>query len=446
MNVTVEKQPKCLVNLSATVPAEDVAKEKANILNTYASQAQIPGFRPGKAPKRVIEKRFGKAVESELEQQFLQKVLSHGIKEEELDIMNISAQSCTHEENGDFAISLTLTVEPNVELPEYKNIPVTVPTLEVTDEMVEEEVLNFRRQSAEYPTKEEGAVEEGDVAVISFAASYEGKPAGESFDVVLAPYDAKEEFWIKAGEDQFLPGFSSELINMVVGSEKTFPHTFADEFAIEALRGKTLDYTVTVTEIKTEVLEDEETLAGKMFSAEQLEEGETATDKMRSTLRDYIGGQMEKQIQDLKFGTIMETLREQIDFELPDDLLQQETQSQADSIVQRGVSQGIAEEEVMKMEADIVKNASTQAEISLKNHFILQAIAKAEEIEVTEQEVSQAALMQAYQSGGDIKKVMDDIQKNGGGQYRHNLIMDKVVAILVEAADVTEEAPSSDED
>ncbi len=434
MNATVVKHPKCLTDISVTFPAEEVTKETASITNAYSTKAQIPGFRPGKAPKRVIEKRYGKEIEGELEHNFLNKVLQHTVKEEGINFLNIKDQNCTHEENGDLAVKVSVIVAPDFELPEYKNVAITAPKMEVTDEVLENEILNIRRQQAQYPTKEEGGVEQDDIAVISYTSTFDGKPSAESFEESLAPYDAQEDYWIKAGGDHFLPGFSENLISMVVGSEKVIAHTFADDFALEALRGKTLDYTVTVKEIKAEELESEEELAKKMLG----EEG--TVEAFREQVKSYVEGQQAKSLQDIKSSAILEKIGEGLEFEVPEDYLASEKQSQANGLIQQAMSYGMGEEEVAKMQENILETATANAEKSLKNHFLLQKIAEEEKMEVTSEEIMQKVAMQAYQSGQDPQKAIKELQKSGNDyQVRQSILMDKVVAFLVEEADITEE-------
>ena len=439
MNVTVEKHPKCLTEVSTTFPANEVVEERSSIINSYSTQARIPGFRPGKAPKKVIEKRFAKEIEGELETQFLSKLVQHTTKEEKINFLNIKDSSCTHEENGDLSTNIKVVVAPEFELGEYKNIPVTVPKLEVTDEIVENEILTIRRQQAKYPTKEEGAAEKDDVAVISYTANYEGKSAPDSFEDSIAPYDTQEDYWIKIGGDHFLPGFSDELVNMVVGSEKVIPHTFADDFSLEALRGKTLDYTVTLKEIKSEELPAEEDIA-KQMSADG---NEGSVEAFREQVKNYVEQRLEKQSADAKAGAVLEALGKDLEFELPEDYLTAETQSQADQLVRQGMSYGLGEEEVVKMQENIIETATANAQQSLKNHFILQKVADLEKIEVTKEEVAQKAMMEAYQRGENPQNALKEIQKSGGYQHEQAILMDKVVAFLVDNADVTEEEPKS---
>jgi len=441
MNVTVEKLPKCLTEVSTSFPAEEVSNEKASILSSYSNQARIPGFRPGKAPKRVIEKRFAKEIEGELEYQFLNKLITHTVREEKINFLNIKDRKFTHETDGSVTTLLSLIVSPEFEVKDYKGIEVTVPELTVSDELIESEILQMRQQQAQYPTKAEGSVEEGDIVVISYTSTIDGKDTTEAIEEDISPYDTKDEYWIKAGEDHFLPGFSSQLLAMVPGSEKQIEHTFADEFSIESLRGKTFTYTVSLKEIKEEQLPELEEMVKKMMGEEATEE------TFREQMKIHLTQQQEKSLKDQKVNTILEKLSEGLEFELPEEYLTSETQSQTDHLVSQSMNYGMDEEAVVKMQDSIIETAEKNATKSLRNHFILQKIAELEEIKVEDQEIQQRIFMDAYQKGQDPQKALKQM-KQAGDDYnvRQSILMDKVVDFLVEEAEVTVENAKEEND
>ena len=441
MNVTVEKLPKCLTEVSAIFPADDVKSEKASILSSYSNQARIPGFRPGKAPKRIIEKRFAKEIEGELEHQFFNKLITHTVQEEKINFLNISDRKFTHETDGSVKTLLSLIVSPEFELKDYKGIAVTVPELNVTEEMVDAEILQMRQQQAQFPTKEDGTVENGDIVVISYTSTINGQNTTDAIEEDISPYDEKEDYWLKVGEDHFLPDFSSHFISMVPGSEKQIDHTFSDEFAIESLRGKTFTYTATLKEIKEEQLPELEEFVKKMMG------DEADVESFRERVKAYATQQQEKSIRDQKVNSILDTLAEGIDFELPDEFLTAETQSQTDHLVNQSMNYGMDEDSVMKMQDNIIETAEKNAAKSLKNHFIMQKIAQLEEIQVEDQEIQQKIFMDAYQKGQDPQKAMKEMKK-GGDDYnvRQSILMEKVVDFLVEEAKVTVENAKEEND
>lgn len=441
MNVTVEKLPKCLTEVSADFPSEDVSSQKASITSSFSSQAQIKGFRAGKAPKRVVEKRYEKEIEGELEHQFLNKLIQHTVKEEEIDFLTVKDRKFIHQEDGSVKAVISLIVAPDFELPEYKGIELSAPEVNVTEDDVEAEILKIRQQQAQYPTKEEGALESDDIAVISFSSTCEGKDTKDLFEESITPYDEKDEYWIKAGDDHFLPGFSSELINMVAGSEKVVAYTFADDFGVEVLQGKTFDYTVTLKEIKFEELPEVEAMVKQLMGEEATEES------FRERVESYLTQQQEKSVNDIKVNTILEKISEGLEFDLPEDYLAAEAQSHTDRLVNQSMQYGMDEEAVTNMQDTIIETAKVNAEKSLKNHFILQKIAQKEEVAVSDEEVSQRIFMEAYQKGEDPQKALVKAKKEGADHnYRQSLILDKVVDFLINEAKITVENATEEND
>ena len=138
MNITVERLPECKARLSAAIPADTVKKTRREIVSTYATQAKVPGFRPGKIPSAVIEKRFADSIEGELKDRLARSAYAEARVKESLTILGISqVEREQFEADGSYMLAVEVVTEPEVEIPEYKGIPVEVAKMEVTDEMVE---------------------------------------------------------------------------------------------------------------------------------------------------------------------------------------------------------------------------------------------------------------------------------------------------------------------
>jgi trigger factor len=139
MNIRLEKKEKCLAALSIEVPAETVASERAKILKAFVRQARIPGFRPGKAPKAVIEKAHAEDISQEVESRLIQNSFQEALKEnEDLKVLNVkNPENVTHQADGSFTFDAELITSPEFSLPDYKGLDIEVPKVEVTDEIVE---------------------------------------------------------------------------------------------------------------------------------------------------------------------------------------------------------------------------------------------------------------------------------------------------------------------
>ena len=181
MNIRLEKKEKCLAALSIEVPAETVASERAKILKAFIRQARIPGFRPGKAPRAVIEKAHAEDISQEVESRLIQNSFQEALKEnEDLKVLNVkNPENVTHQADGSFTFDAELITSPEFSLPDYKGLNIEVPKVEVTDGIVDENLDQLRQRFADYEDIEDRAAEKGDLAVIDYTATIDGKPLEE---------------------------------------------------------------------------------------------------------------------------------------------------------------------------------------------------------------------------------------------------------------------------
>ena len=178
MNITVDKQPECTATLSAVIPAEKVQSERKSIVSAFGSQAKIPGFRPGKTPISVIEKRFANDIKQELESRLISAACSEAMKQdEELKVLNFkNPETLDHAKDGSFSFVMPMILAPSFELPEYKGIEIKVASTDASDEEVQREIDGVAERYAEYTDIEDRAVKANDIAVIDFTSTLDGQP------------------------------------------------------------------------------------------------------------------------------------------------------------------------------------------------------------------------------------------------------------------------------
>ena len=182
MNITVDKQlAECAATLRAEIPADKAKDERKKIVQAFGSQAKIPGFRPGKIPQTVIEKRFGNDIKQELEQRLVSAACHEAIQnDDELKVLNFNApESITHGDDGSLSFTMPLTLAPSFELPSYKELEIKVPPTAATDEDVQRELDGVLERYAEYSDIEDRALQPDDIAVIDFTSTLDGKPLEE---------------------------------------------------------------------------------------------------------------------------------------------------------------------------------------------------------------------------------------------------------------------------
>ncbi len=444
MNITVDKNPAdCTATLRAELPADLVSTERKNIVKAYTSQAKIPGFRPGKTPPSVIEKRFGDAIKEELESNLINKACSEALQQdEELKVLNFKTpETITHEDDGSFTFVMPMTLAPTFELPEYKGIEVKLAPAEATDEEIQRELDGVLERFAEYKDIEDRAIQADDIAVIDFTSTLDGKPVEEAIGKPVGIIAGKEDYWIQVKEDSFLPGFSKQLEGASIGDTLEVKSTLGEDFPLTDLQGKEILFNVTIKGIKEQSLPE----LNDEFVQDTLQFGKDKTvEDLKSLISEQITQQKTRQLNDDKVNQIVENLLNQVDFPLPEELVTAETQGAADDIVARGAQAGMSDEEIAAEQAAIIANAEVQARNNIKTNFILQEIAHAEELDVSDNELMQRITMMARQEKKSPKAFIKELQRSGRiSSLRNSMLIGKAIDFLVEHAKVEEIKPEA---
>jgi len=442
MNISLEKQPKCLADLKAEIPADVANKERAAVMKAFVREARIPGFRPGKAPKAVIEKRHGEAINQELEQRLINNAIQEALKEnKDLKIINIKTpQNVTHAADGAFSFDAGLVLAPDFTLPEYKGLEIEVPKVDVTDEIISQNLEQLQQRFADYEDIEGRAVEAEDLVVIDYTSTIDGKPLEEVAGEQAKTLSTNENYWIRIEEEAFFPGFTDALIGANVGDDKEIPVTLPNDFPLADIREKEAIFQVKVKEIKKEVLPElDDEFAGK------LDPGKTL-DEIKALIKDDLELRQKQQLEEYKVNSVVQKLTESVDFDLPEEMLAAETQSQADQLVQQAAQSGASDDDLKSREEEIAEASAERAKNSIKSNFLLQEIAEVEKLQITQQELMQRLTAMAKQAKEPVKKYINQLKKNNQiGNVRQNMLLGKAVDFLVDNANVTEVEPTEDE-
>ena len=274
MNIVVEKQPKCVAILRVEIPADKVASERKQILRTYTNKARIPGFRPGKTPLAVVEKRYGKDIAEELESKLINQAYDEALQQESLRVLEFGApQALTHLPDGSFSFETHLMLAPEVQIPEYKGITVTVPPAAVPEADLALQFESLRERFAEFQPIEDRAAEMGDFAVIDYSSSVNGQ-ATEEFLGKPAEYLAgRAGYWMRLDENAFLPGFCVQVVGMNPGDTRDIPVALPEDFPIEELRNCEMLFSTTLKELKLSFLPElDDALAERIAPGKSLAE------------------------------------------------------------------------------------------------------------------------------------------------------------------------------
>ena len=431
MNVQLENLPNCLTTLRVEVPADKVSQTREALVREYAQHAKLPGFRPGKAPRAVVETKFKKDIQEELQKRLLSDSVRQAIADNKLRVLTIS-----NVEDVEFGVDQTLrytatvVTAPQFELPEYKGLKVELPSAEVDEKDIDEGIDRLREQAADFTDVTDRALAMDDFGVVTYTGTIDGKPADEVVPAakVLAH---NTDFWVKLTPETFLPGFSEKIIGAAVGETREFDLTVPAEFAVKDLASKTLHYTVTLNAIKTKNLPE----ANDAFAA-TIVAGKTLAE-LRELIKGEITRQKASEQEGAKRDQIMKQLLAKVECELPEGMLQSETRRLLGEVVRENQSRGVPDEVIRENQQSLQTSAAENARERLKGSFVLMRIAEAEKITVTREEFNQHLAMMAMRYRMPLDKLQKELEKREAlDSVNEEILTGKVLDFLVANASV----------
>jgi len=432
MNVQVENLPNCITTLRVEVPSDKVNQTWESIAGDYARYARIPGYRAGKAPRGIVEKKFQKEIREELQKKLLSESCREAISEKKLRVISVAeVEDVEIGADKTMRFTATLVTAPEFELPEYKGIAVQLKPTEVTEADVDESLENLRNQSADFTDITDRELQMEDFAVIDYSATVDGKPLLEVHPKAPKPLSGNKDFWIRMTNEAFFPGFCQQLTGAKPGETRTFELEAPADFPVQELAGQKLTFTVTVNIIKQKLLPElNDEFAAKIVPGKTLAE-------LRELAKDELQKQKEATAEREKRDQVMSHLLSKVECELPQNLVRYETKRILAEIVKENQMRGVTDEMLKENEKQIMGTASQGARERLKGTFILMRIAEAEKISVTREEFKQRMDAMAARYGMTPEKVQKELEKNNAlDQVSEEIISGKVLDFLVSNATV----------
>ena len=426
MKVDVEKQPDATSKLYIELPAEEVSKEWDTVANNFARFAKIPGYRPGKAPRRVIEAKFRKEIQDELTKKLVSKSYRDAIEQKKLRVVSVTnVEDVQFGEDKSMRFRATVVTAPEFELPEYKNIPVQLPDTKVSDGEVDAALERLRDQSADFVDVPERGTEMEDFVVIDFEGSVDGKPISEIAPQASKTLHGGKKFWLRVAPDNFMPTFCEQLVGQKPGETRLMMVDLPADFPVKELAGKRATYTVTLGEIKQKVLP-----ALDDALAEKLTPGKTLAD-VRHMIEHDLEHEKEHELERAKEAQVVKYLHEKIQFDLPPVLLRSETRRALGELVQRNRQRGITDEMLKEKEKELVEGAGGLAAHRLKTNFILHRIAEREKIEVTRDDFGARIRDEAERYNISAEKMRKELEEHDGlDGFAEQILLGKTLDFL----------------
>ncbi len=379
--------------LVVNVDGETFEKAINTVYKRQVKNISIQGFRKGKAPRRIVEKMYGTEVFYEdAMQDCYPDALYEAAKEADVKIVKVESLEAVEAGKDGFTFKATIIVEPDMEINDYLGIEVEKKSTEVTDELVDEEIEKVRDRNSRMVTVEDRAAQDGDVAVIDF----EGFVDGEAFDGGKA-----ENYNLKLGSGNFIPGFEEQIIGHNTDEEFTITVSFPEDYQAEELKGKEAEFNIKLHEIKAKELpEVDDDFVKDVSEKETLDEYK---EELKGTIANRLKEEADKDIDDQIANKLMELL----EGEIPEAMYDNQASEMVRDFEMRLRAQGMDMNTYMQymgMDVNGLKGMyKEEAEKRVKLRLALETVAKKENIEVTE-----ADLDEEYQKMADAYKMEID--------------------------------------
>jgi len=433
VNITVENLAPCkkLVRVELDATAVDTAFDA--VTKDYQKQAALPGFRPGKAPRDMVVKKYGAEIKDEAKRKLIGDNYRAAIADKKISVVGYpDIEEIQFERGQSLIFAATVETAPEFQLPEYKGLPAKVEAKTVTDADVTKAVELLRGQHAKFELVER-PVANGDVVVVNYAGTCDGKPITE-----LAPtakgLTEQKGFWIETEGTSFIPGFAAQLIGAKTGEQRTVNVDFPTDFVTRELQGKKGVYAVEVVEVREKLLPDVNDDLAKKFGAENLEKLQIG---VRADLENELKYSTSKSIRQ----QVVQQLLEKLNFDLPESAVAQETRNVVYDLVRQNTQRGVARELIETQKDEIYAAAAGNAKERVRLSFIVGRIAEQEKIEVSQEDVFRRAQQLAMMYQTPLDTFIKDLQKRDGvGELYQQVQHEKVLELLEKNATITETA------
>ena len=425
MSLQVEKLEKNMAKLTIEASAEDFEKAIQKVYLKARGRINIPGFRKGKAPRKLIEKMYGTGVFYEdAANDLIPTAYAEALKDCDLEIVSRPEINVTQIESGKpFIFTAEVAVKPEVTLGEYKGVEVEKSDVEVTEEDINKEVDKERENNSRTIDVDDRAVENGDIIKLDFDGSVDGVP----FEGGKA-----ENYTLTIGSGSFIPGFEDQLIGTKIGEEKDVTVTFPEDYHEKSLAGKEAVFKCKVNAISVKELPE----ADDEFASE-VSEFETLAE-YKEDIKKKLTEKKEKAARAKKEAQAIEKAVENATMEIPDAMIDTQVQSMMEDFARRMQSQGLSLEQYFQFTGMDVKKMHDQMKPEalkrIQNSLVLEAVAKAENIEISDEKVDEeiAKMAEAYKM--EVEKLKGIIGDSERDQMKKDLAVQAAADLIADAA------------
>ena len=376
----------CRRELELEIPAEEVQKTADRVAKEFARVARIPGFRPGKAPVGLVRRRFAEEIKSEVMQSLVPETIEKAVSEKKMvPVTQPQVDKVDYAEGGPLKFRAVFEVLPEFELKDYKGLEVEIDALEVTDEDVEKTLAEMRERAATFVPVEGRAVQDGDFTVLKLT----GTAAGGGAEPIQA-----ENVTCHIGAEETISEFNENLRGANVGEHKRFEVKYPDDYPDPKLAGKTYTYSVDVVAVKEKKLPELDDNFAKDVS------DSTTIEELRAKIHQNLEAVRDHQQKEQAGEKLLEKLVTMHEFPVPQALVEHQMDVRLERVVRQLAAQGVDPRAVNVDWVTLRRRQQERAVSDVKAEMILDRVAEAEKIEVSDEDVD-AELEKLAQRGGE---------------------------------------------
>jgi trigger factor len=431
--ITVSDDGPCKKRVEIEIPAEVIHGKLDEKYKELRKEAVVPGFRKGRTPIRLLEKRFGTDITQQVKLELMATASEEAIKDNGIDSLrdpDIDHEKIELPEDGPLKFEFEVEVRPEFDLPELEGIAVEKPKVEATDERVKEELAALQKRAGIWAPKEKGGAAEDDQVIADVVLVTEGS----------ADHDKRENTEITVRENGFVAGIPVEGLDKLLtgakqGDEKKTTVDVPATYFNEDYRGKKVDVTISVKEVKQmEPAELNEDFFKRLNVAD--------VDELKDNLREQMSQQAERQARAAMSEQIYAHLREKTTLDLPESVVAEQSLSLLQRQYSNMLMQGMAKEQVDEQMDQLRASSEQQAAEQLKLYFVMDKIADKFKIEVSEEEINGHIAYVAATRGRRPEKMREELARDGSlAQFALQIREEKCIEKILEKATITEVEP-----
>ena len=435
MSLQVEKLEKNMAKLTIEVSAEDLDKAMEKAYQKQKSRISIPGFRKGKAPRKMIESMYGKGVFMEdAVNSLVPQEYSKAVADCDLEIVSQPEINVTQMEPGKALIfTADVATKPEVTLGEYKGVEVPKTEIVVTDEEVDAEIKKEQDKNSRTVTVEDRAAANGDIATIDF----EGFVDGVAFDGGKG-----SDYALTLGSGTFIPGFEDQIVGANTGDHVEVKVTFPEEYQAKELAGKEAVFQCDVKKIETkEVPELDDEFAKDVSEFDTLAE-------YKEDVKKNLTEKKEKEARTAKENAAVDKAIENAQMDIPELMVQSQSRQMMDDFARRMQQQGLSMEQYFQFTGQsmdkMLEDMKPQALKRIQTRLVLEKIAEAEDIQPSEEEITEEIQKMADAYKMEADKIREAIGESGLEQMKKDMAVQKAVTVIADAAVEVEKAADAE--